>query len=192
MNAQGRDIQALEQEAFPRLKAQLNEKIETLETKLKMNEIHDRKYNLLFYGAKEEPNKTVYETVRHFFVTDFKLPPEDADGINIANAHRLPRRRQEGRVAGPDPIIVQFSFMGDVEYIMEASRTRGYFKDRKPVMVYSDLPSDMKRERGRLAQQAKRLRQDDGKTTRIRVQGIKVTLEFKARGKPGPWQTFKD
>ena len=29
LNAQGRDIQALEQEAFPRLKAQLNDKIET-------------------------------------------------------------------------------------------------------------------------------------------------------------------
>ena len=91
------------------------------------------------------------------------------------------RRRQEGRAAaGPDPIIVKFAAMGDVQYIMEAARNRGFFKDRKPVMVYSDLPLEM-------VQEAKRLRQD-GKTTRIRVQGIKVILESKARGKLGPWQ----
>ena len=52
MNAQGRDIQSLEQEAFPRLKAEVNDRT-GCKTKLKMNEICDRKYNLLFSLIKK-------------------------------------------------------------------------------------------------------------------------------------------
>ena len=63
------------------------------------------------------------------------------------------------------PITVKFGTMGDREFILEvAPRTRGFMKDRKPVMVYNDLPADLKRERGRLAQKAKKLQQEGKKT----------------------------
>ena len=37
--------------------------------------------------------------------------------------------------------------MGDRDAILEAAKSRGFIKSRKPVMAYSDLPADMKRER---------------------------------------------
>ena len=128
--------------------------------------IRDRRYNLLFYGATDI-ERPVVEVVREFLVSDFKMSREEADSVFIVNAHRLPRRQMRGPT-GLDPIIVKFGSMGDRDFILEAARRRGFMKDRKPDMVYTDLPADMKRERGRLAQETRKLRRE-GKKKHINV-----------------------
>lgn len=157
-------------------------------------EIHDRKQNLLFYGAKQERDEDVYQTVRDFLKTDFDFTEDEATQVFIVNAHRLPSKHQrggdEGQERGPDPIIVRFACMKDRDFVLTQARNRGFITDRKPVMCYTDLPAQMKRERGKLAAQAKVLRRE-GKATRIRVVGIKVFLEFRDKNaRNSPWLMY--
>ena len=114
------------------------------------------------------------------------MSTEETNMIVITNCHRLPRR--DGN--GPDPIIVKFGCMGDRDATLEAAKSRGFIKGRKPVMAYSDLPTDMKRERGRLAEVAKKLRQE-GKKARIMVVSTRVFLQWKDKSSPGPWLPYK-
>ena len=183
------EIQGLEQVIVPRLDKRLTDQHKEMERRLLLAEIRDRKYNLLFYGAApEKPGEHVVGTVRDFLVSDFNMTPAEADGIFICNCHRLPRR--QGGNSGPDPIIVKFSAMLDRDYVLEAARNRGFIKDRKPVMVYTDLPPEMKRRRGALVAEAKKLRQN-GQSTRIRVIQTEVFLEFRDREKKqGQWSKF--
>ena len=60
-------------------------------------------------------------------------------------------------------------------------------KDNKPILVYTDLPPDMKKARGTAAGAAKQMR-SEGKQARIRVTGIRVMLEH--RGKSRNRRTF--
>ncbi len=64
---------------------------------------------------------------------------------------------------------------------------RGFIRDRKPIMCYTDLPVPMKRRRSELVAQAKTLRQE-GNMTRIRVKDIDVILEFRDKSTRGPWK----
>ena len=162
-------------------------------------EIHDRKLNLLFYGVKQTKDEDIYDVVREFLITDFMFRREHADSVIIVNAHRLPRRKrnfqgreqQEGEER-PDPIIVRFGCMSDRDCVLEASQIRGYIKERKPVMCYTDLPAEMKRTRGELAAQARILR-NEGNSTRIRVNGVKVYLEYRAKeAKGSPWKLYTE
>ena len=95
---------------------------------MKLNEIRDRRYNLLIYGATyiERPIASV---VRDLLVSDFEMTREEADSIFIVNAHRLPRRQMRG--TGPDPIIVKVGCMGDRDSILEAARRRGFNKGQE-------------------------------------------------------------
>ena len=62
LNAQVRDTQLIEQDTIPKLKKKTKDRFEELEHKLKLSEIRDRRYNLLFYGAAES-DKPVNEVV---------------------------------------------------------------------------------------------------------------------------------
>ena len=71
-----RDTQHLEQETIPNLKKKTKDRFDELELKLKLNEIRDSRYNLLFYGATDI-ERPVVEVVRDFMVSDFKMSRED-------------------------------------------------------------------------------------------------------------------
>jgi len=164
-----------------------------------LRELHDRKYNLLFYGVpqgEDETHADLDPKMREVFQSDFGIADDEINGLYIVNIHRLPRRNTPGvldgqqREKGPDPIIVRFGCMADLNTILEGQRRRPFMRDRKPVMAYTDLPAKMKQERGKLVQHAKRLRQD-GNITRIRTIGLQVLLEYKRKGfGGGNWRKF--
>ena len=82
LNAQVRDTQQIEQDTIPKLKPKTKDRFEELEHKLKLSEIRDRRYNLLFYGAAES-DKPVNEVVRDFLVPDFNMSTEETNMIVI-------------------------------------------------------------------------------------------------------------
>ncbi len=91
-----------------------------LKKELKLKEVRDRKYNLLFYGAEPKADKLEYETIRNVLTTDFNLTPEDTYDVFIVNTHWLPRHTSRpGITKGPAPIIVKFGAMADRDYILE-------------------------------------------------------------------------
>jgi hypothetical protein len=187
-------IQQLDKGSIHQMTARINFLELNLRNEMTLREIHDRKQNLLFYGAKKEREEDVYQVVRDFLVSDFNFTEPEANNVFIVNAHRLPSSRrpdqQDGEQKRPDPIIVRFGCMYDRDCILEAARTRGFITDRKPIVCYTDLPARMKRLRGQLATQAKVLRAE-GKYTRIRVDGTKVILEFRDKqAKNSPWNLY--
>jgi len=132
------------------------------------------------------------------FRTDFGLSEDQVGNMFLVAVHRLPRRNraeeydEENRrePVAPDPVIVRFGSMFDRDGILLQQRVRPYFKDRKPVMAYTDLPASMKQQRGKLVQHAKTLR-GEGKQTRIRTIGLDVILEFKDKNnRRGDWKRF--
>jgi hypothetical protein len=185
-------IQILESVTVPDIHAR---NMETKNTALKhqlLAEIHDRNQNLLFYGVKQVKGEDVYHVVRDFLITDFDFTQEEASMVFIVNAHRLPTRNLRGededKEKRPDPIIVRFGCMRDRDYVLECMRNRGFIRDRRPIMCYTDLPATMKRLRGELVTLAKVLK-TRGKETRIRVVGIKLILDCRAKNaKNSPWK----
>ena len=181
-------LKLIDNDIIPDIKGELEHKLNRLNDKVTLLEIHDRKLNLLFYGVEQTPMENVYDKLRKCWVTDFGCSEEDANTIQMAHAHRLPRK---GLIQqGPDPIIVRFVYMEEREWFLVAAKRRPYNKDKKPVMVYTDLPPNMKKLRGDAAKEAKDLR-EEGKHTRIRVVGTKIVLEFRDKPKrgetPGAW-----
>jgi len=121
------------------------------------------------------------------FTVDFGMSEEMNENTVIVHAHRLPRRIQR---PGPNPIIIRFGYMSEVQYFLDFAKSRPFVKDKKPVMVYTDLPPELKRMRGVAAEKAKELR-ENGKQTRIRLVGTRVVLEMRNRprrgAQPGQW-----
>ena len=74
--------------------------------------------------------------------------------------------------------------------VSDGCKKRPFNKENKPVMVYTDLPQDMKKARGTAAREAKQMR-SEGKQARIRVIGTRVILEHRDNLKtgetPGGW-----
>ncbi len=173
--------------SLPAVKHGMEQKLKSVTDKITLMEIHNRKLNLLFYGVEQKPGEIVRNVIRDVWVSDFGMTDEEATDTEIVNAHRLPRKTPR---PGPDPIIVRFAYMLDVEYFLNHVKNRPYNKDKKPVMVYTDLPPDLKQMRGKVVQEAKVLRQS-GKQTRIRVVGTNVVLECRNKPRrgdpPGPW-----
>ena len=85
-------------------------------------------------------------------------------------AHRLPRK---GLGSGPDPIIARFVYFQEREWFLATAKKRPFDKNNKPVMVYTDLPPDMKKARA-----AKQMRSEE-KQARIRVICTRVMLEHR-------------
>ncbi len=183
------EVSDLRNRTIPEVEKKLQTLKEQINNDIKMKEIRDRKYNLLFYGAESQPDENVYHVIRDSFMTDFHMTREESDSIFIQNAHRLPRRNA-AQSQGPEPIIVKFASMSDRDYILEKQAKRGFDAGRRPVVAYTDLPSDMKRKRGMLAAEAKKLRAS-GRATRIRVIGTDVILEHRPKGQNGAWVKYR-
>jgi hypothetical protein len=187
----------IKNDLIPKVYYHTNTTSAKLHQEMLLREIHDRKQNLLFYGVPQKtPQENTYDIIRESFVTDFGMNEEQARETYIVNAHRLPRRNHAtdgsllGNKRGPDPIIVRFGCMADRDYILDFCQKRAFSPDKKPIMVYTDLTAELKRVRGQLAGEAKRLR-SEGMQTRIRVADTRVILEYKPRGrKDVPWKQF--
>lgn len=184
----------LEHNKLPTIQTEMEKKWEQkfkqMEKNMLLTEIHDRKLNLLFYGVPERDEEDASETMIELFQTEYGLSSADARCVNIVNTHRLPTRNtnmvNSRPTTAPSPLICRFVQMKDREYFGDTRKLRRGSK----VRVLQDLPADMKRNRGRLAGIAYRLRTQEGKSTRIRVRGTCVILESKpkeARG-GGEWE----
>ncbi len=180
-------VDDIEKVKLPSMENKMESKLQHLQDKVTKMEIHDRRMNLLFYGVEEKPNENLTEVIHDFFLSDFGMSQEIYDDLVIVNAHRLPRKTPR---PGPNPIIIRFGYMSEVQYFLNFVKRRPYNKDKKPIMVYTDLPPELKIMRGKAAAKAKVLR-DSGKQTRIRVVGTKVVLELRNRPRrgapPGIW-----
>ncbi|XP_041481967.1 uncharacterized protein LOC121429122 [Lytechinus variegatus] len=169
-------------------------------------EIHHRKQNLLFYGIPKQTNEDIYKTTSFALGKLLEIPVEEADQIQIINAHRLPTKRTHNGASGtpapeaPDPIIVRFAKMYDRDRILRAFEqprqpraTDGNRRDGDRVTVRTDLPPSMKRERGHLASVAYNIRRTKQLKTRIRIQGTKVLLQTKNPNAPSSqWSTWTE
>ena len=182
-----------------------------LDEKLILFEVHERKLNLLIYGVRISQNENVYKEVFTVFSSILSISPEEAmRTIPLTNAHRLPRRKPSGNSGAgdtqqPDPIIVRFGRMQDRDRILFASQQRqrpthgpAQSAGSTPtIVIRTDLPPVMKRERGRLASIAYHLRKERRNiSTRIIVNGTRVILQTRTAGNhngpPSAWTAWKE
>ncbi|XP_072020293.1 LOW QUALITY PROTEIN: uncharacterized protein [Amphiura filiformis] len=178
---------------IPELKAEMDKKVQLLEEKLLLLEIHDRKRNLLVYGVEEEKmrHKMVMLDVWHH---NYSCSEEQLErGVVMTSCHRLPQSRHarcdsDGKLP-PRPVIVRFGFDSDRAFFGNLNNMKRGCKLR----VLDDLPPEMKRERGRLASIAYNIRKEQHQSTKIVVAGTKVSLQYKPRNRPDlDWKTYKD
>lgn len=149
----------------------LDIKIKAMNQKLMLLEKQDRKYNLLFYGVAEERSENLFEKIRKLCKEDLEIHVETVDNMYFAHGHRIPSDRNEG----PKPIIIRFCSYQDRELVL----SRAYKLAGSRRRILSDLPVDMKKERGRLAKAAYDIRQNEKLQTRIRDKGLDVFLEVR-------------
>lgn len=212
-------INEMEKEVIPALKTSLEAEIEKLQNSLIMMEIHNRKANLLFYGATEKRGEDIYTVLKEIFM-HLGLQEGEANQIQVVNAHRLPRRNAAANL-GPNPIIAKFCFMRDRDRILHAyedqqrnrPRTSGAtpgatpgaipgpthgaapVRDSQPgsqqprISVRTDLPPALKAQRGKLANEAYKMRREKGLSTKIVVQDAKVVLKWKEKGST-TWKNY--
>jgi hypothetical protein len=137
-----------------------------------MNEkfLMQEKHNLLFYGFLEKENEDLKTTMKEFF-KKLEISEEKIQAMTFANYHRLPAEK------GPKPIIVKFVTMEDRELVMSKAFHPVLREEKKRIL--SDLPVVMKRERGRLAQAAYKIRSEEKLKTRIVEKGLQVYLEVR-------------
>lgn len=214
-------IQEVEKESLPKLKEEIKAKTKVLDDKLTLLEIHDRKQNLLVYGVENRgSNENIYDTVHDVFVYFLRIPKSEAMKIALVNAHRLPAPPVASNQPQIRPIIIRFVCMADRDKLLYAfdssKRPKQAVVHSAPdassastsqhptanstqfarVTIRSDLPPAMKRERGRLASIAYKLRKEKHLATRIRINGTKVFLQTRpATDKstvPGKWEMFED
>lgn len=165
-----KDLRKERDERFDKVEKDLDKKINDLNSKLQLLEKHDRKYNLLFYGIKEEPNEDVFDKIKGILCTDMKIEEERVERIYFAHGHRLPTEGQ-----GPRPIIIRFTAFEDRELIL--SKAKLLAGSRRRILV--DLPVVMKKERDRLAKVAFEIRQKEKLQTRIIDRGLNVHLQVR-------------
>lgn len=157
-------------DSMEKSKQELEAKIKQLDDKLLLMEKHDRKYNLLFYGIKEEKDENVYDKMRELFISDLELDDEKVQSMYFAHGHRLPSRSP-----GPKRIILRFLSFEERELVLSNAYKLGGSRRR----IVSDLPLEMKKERGRLSRVAHNIRKKDLLQTRIKDKGLEVYLEVR-------------
>ena len=218
-------VTALEKNEIPALKEKIKRQEEEIEGRLTLMEIHNRKQNLLVYGIPDKQNEDITATVREILRYFLRINPEAARQIPLVNAHRLPTPQHIKQLVGqpepgPKPIIIRFSSMFDRDRLLRAfeSQPRHQRTGTAPgtapaassvpaqegnwdpaysrVTIRSDLPPKLKRERGRLASVAYRLRREDKVSTRIRLVGSKIVLQTRTYTPGGSqntaWATWSE
>ena len=155
-----------------KIKAEIDTKLQEMNNKLLLMEKHERKYNLLFYGFPEEKRgENVYEKMRNIFIEDLGLDSYRVNEMYFAHAHRLPSDNSDG----PKPLIMKFAAYADRELVLSNAYKLAGTRRR----ILSDLPLVMKKERGRLATAAYKIRHDEDLQTRIKDKGLDVYLEVR-------------
>lgn len=200
--------------SIPASIAPLQEEISNLKEKLLLMEIYNRKPNLLFYGVESEPNEDIYRTLCKVFI-HLGIDEETAKQIQMINAHRLPYRNQPrtpdaGAPARsrPAPIIAKFVKMPDRDLILssfenlrrpkETSQQLGNAAEMRHappppprITVRTDLPPTLKAHRGHLAEIGYKLRKEKNQSTRIKLQGAKIVLQWKEKGST-TWNPYRE
>ncbi|XP_072176987.1 uncharacterized protein [Diadema setosum] len=211
-------IAEVEDSKLPNLRKEIDKVRYDMEEKMLLYEIHNRKLNLLIYGVTPQSNENVYEEVYTVLANLLGVSRDQAEKIPLTNAHRVPRARnprenQSDRANNPpDPIIVRFSRMVDRDRVLRAFERPVQREDppraaapraaapgatkvsNERITIRSDLPPSMKRERGRLAAIAYKLRQQQKVSTRIIINKTKVILQTRKKqdeGRPDPWSTYR-
>lgn len=188
VQAMDNQLQELEMDKMVAMRQELEKKIAKLNEKHLLLEKHERKYNLFIYGVSQDKNEeksgSVMERLHKFFVDDLGISKEKAKEIPIANAHRVPSRARDDR---PNPIIVRFLYHWDKQYVLSL----GSKLAKKKIRMLDDLPVPMKEARGSLANTAYHIRQDEKLQTRIKVDGVCVSLETRLNTKD-KWQKRKE
>ena len=164
------DIEKGQKENIEAANEELDTKLKELDNKLMLLEKQDRKYNLLFYGFKEDAGEDVYNIVRQSLIDDLKLDEERVRNMYFAAGHRVPTK-----AAGPKPIIIRCTSLENRELILSESKNYGGMKKR----VVVDLTKNMKEQRSALAQKAYEIRHSENKQTRIKDKGLEVFLEVR-------------
>ncbi|XP_041472654.1 uncharacterized protein LOC121421920 [Lytechinus variegatus] len=205
-------IAAIEMNEIPSLKKEIKRNEDEIEEKLIQMEIHQRKQNLLVYGLPDKQNEDIIATTRDLLANFLKITPDTAARIPIVNAHRLPGSTQRSkhpesqRNGEPCPIIIRFASMLDRDRLLRAYEFQPRQQQTDPaaretcnpeyarVSIRTDLPQKLKRERGRLATIAYKLRHEEHVSTRIKLIGSKITLQTRKRGRDGSpstaWTTW--
>ena len=194
-------ILEIEKERLPKFKDSVQQTIKSLENKVTMLEIHNRKSNLLFYGLQQNEGENVYQVLKGAFVS-LGLDDTVASRIALANAHRLPQRQHGAQAArqAPVPIIARFCYMLDRNSVLAAFEEQQRKRTKAPaepghaqsrLSVRTDLPPAMKIRRGILANEAYKLRKERGLATRIFVKGTEVHLQWKEKGTT-KWNDFEE
>jgi uncharacterized protein YukE len=166
-----------------RYEAKLNRtqaQLEELERKILLQEKHDRRYNLLFYGFPEQSDENLSELMKTFFKDKLEIDENHVNKMAFANLHRIPT---EGK--GPKPVIVKFISMADRDIVFSKAFHPSLRDEKKRILT--DLPVVMKRERGRLARIAYDIRQEEKLKTRIQETGLSVYLEVR-KAKEDFWE----
>ena len=203
--------------AIPTVRASLQDEISDLKEKLLLMEIYNRKQNLLFYGVEEQREENIYKTLLEVFIL-LGVDEKTAQEINLINAHRLPRRNdppdhttdaRSGPTTGratPAPIIAKFIKMTDRDLILSTFENIKRPREALPlataaaaanppptsrITVRTDLPPTLKARRGHLASVAYKLRKEKNLATRIKMQGVKIVLQWKEKG-TSTWKPYKE
>ena len=187
-------LDEITQETFPQLKSEVDNKVAELQEKLLLLEIHDRKNNLLIYGVEEKENEDIKSVMLDVWHHNFAVSDEQLErGVVMTACHRLPQSRfarqdEDGKLP-PRSVIVRFGYDSDRQFFGNPKNMKRGSKLR----VLEDLPPVMKRERGRLASIAYKLRKDQQQMTRIVVKKTTVSLLYKPRNRPDlDWRTYRD
>lgn len=175
--AQSKALDAVKDE----LKNELEVKVKELEDKLQFQEKQDRKYNLLFYGIKEEPEEDVEEKLKQLFIDDLHLNHMRVNNMFIVHGHRIPSKSP-----GPKPIILRFARYQDRDLVLSNAYKLGGSKRR----ILADWPVPMKNERDRLSKIAYKIRKEEELQTRIKDKGLSVYLEVRV-DENAKWQKRK-
>ena len=197
-------VSDIEKKDLPQLRNTIDKKIEELDEKITLSEIHDRKLNLLVYGLQPTNGKeNIYDVVHEVFIHLMGISKEEASRIPLANAHRLPPSTRAA-TGSPQPpaIIIRFARMIDRDRLLygferrprqqstdsSADTSSAQLPPPSPfsrVTIRTDLPPKLKRERGRLASIAYSLRKKDHLATRIKIVGTKVMLQTRKTTRNG-------
>ena len=141
----------LQMQKMEHLRKSIDIKLSALRENQILLEKHERKYNILIYGLKEETGENIGDRLYSFMTNDLGIDKDRADGIPIANAHRIPTKNN---TQGPKPIIVRFVHYGDKQFVM----SRGNKLSGKKIRILDDLPPCMKDARNVLANMAYKIR----------------------------------
>ena len=113
-------------------------------------EKHDRKYNLLVHGIREESDENIFDKMRSLFITDLEISANRVNDMYFAYGHRLPSKKK----GVPRSIIIRFTSYGDKELVLaNAYKLGGTYR-----RIISDLPCKMKETRGLLATEAYKIK----------------------------------